>query len=149
MRSFFLPLDHQRVKEQTYRNVENGEIQVHRAAAYMIDSEREKRIAQRSCRYCFHFRGGEMSGQAFTNWACGVCGKENMHPNTGTPKVCAKCSCAHELCVRCGGDIEGRYKHKQKWAELTKEQTEEIRARDGRAISGHPEEPGEKGGGKG
>ena len=76
------------------------------------DGQREKRVAARQCRGCFYLDSG-LAGQAFTKWTCGLCGKEDMHHNTNTPKLCMECSQAFDLCAMCGGDIEMRCRTKR------------------------------------
>ncbi len=127
-RSFFSQLTHREVESDTYQMKEFGEERVRCAAAYILDANKEKRLKEFECKSCYYFRRGGMAGQAFWNWSCAVCGEDQMHHNTNTPRVCFSCCDTHQLCQRCGGDIEQR-RRKQKWVELTKEQIEEIRKR--------------------
>ena len=125
-RSFFLAISHRDVESTTYFMKEHGEQDVKDAAAYIIDATKEKRLKSHECKTCYYLRGGGMAGQSMWSWNCGVCGEDQLHHNTSTPKVCHKCCDQWGLCQRCGGDIEQR-KRKQKWPELTKEQIEAIR----------------------
>lgn len=68
------------------------------------DPERAKRLAQYTCALCWYASGG-MSGQAFSDWTCRVCGDKYSHPNTATPRVCHQCAEKHKLCHECGADM--------------------------------------------
>lgn len=103
-----IKIDEARVKELTYRNKEQAKFACERVNAFQSDAEKDKRLNQRQCAYCFYFNSSYLVGQAFTEWECGVCNKVELHPNTGTPKVCNECSIEHSLCVRCGADIHTR-----------------------------------------
>ncbi len=48
---------------------------------------------------------GLISGQAFTDWTCLKCGREDIHPNTGVPKICKNCSEEYNLCESCGQPV--------------------------------------------
>lgn len=73
-------------------------------------SERQLRISQNLCGYCYFLRGPRISGQAFWPWKCGVCTKEDTHHNTSTPRFCKVCAEEHGLCVDCGGTVTGKRK---------------------------------------
>lgn len=72
--------------------------------AAVFAETKEQRLARGTeCKLCRYLRGGRMSGQAFTDWKCRVCGKDATHPNTGTPAYCDSCCKTHGLCPTCGG----------------------------------------------
>lgn len=102
------------VANQSYRNREYADSAVARSMAFLLDKEKGNRLKQFECAYCFYFRGGRLSGQAFTSWKCAVCDKESMHGNTGVPRVCGDCAKTHSLCVECGGDV-----HLRSWRKPT------------------------------
>ena len=43
-----------------------------------------------------------IAGQAFTEWFCVECGKNDMHHNTHVPKYCKECSEKLNVCEMCG-----------------------------------------------
>lgn len=45
------------------------------------------------------------TGQMFTDWKCMVCKKKDTYANTAVPKVCERCGKKHNLCLRCGSNI--------------------------------------------
>lgn len=73
---------------------------------YETDKHKDRRLARQECRYCFHLRGGRISGQAFTDYTCRHCGETKMHPNTGTPRICPECAKAFKMCSCCGAPID-------------------------------------------
>jgi hypothetical protein len=81
------------------------------------DARRAVRLATGECPCCFYLRSGRVGGAAMTTWFCGVCGKQDMHGSTATPKLCRECSTTHELCRECGGDLAMRSRRKKPWAE--------------------------------
>lgn len=74
-------------------------------SSHQMDKDRDSRIKNNLCAYCFYFDSSRMAGQAFTEWCCDVCSKIHTHANTATPVVCDSCSKDHSLCVQCGRDI--------------------------------------------
>jgi hypothetical protein len=86
-----------------------------RARAYIAETERrvedsrtdacrEARLKARECRWCFY--RSSFAGQAFTDWNCWSCGKEDSHANTAVPRLCDTCADKLGLCVRCCADRE-------------------------------------------
>lgn len=82
------------------------------ALRYNADSERDERLKAHECPWCWYFRRGGLAGQAFTEWTCSGCGKEQRHPNTATPRLCVECAVKYGLCVECTGDLELRPRKK-------------------------------------
>lgn len=78
------------------------------------DLYREDRLASGQCRCCYYLKGDTVAGQAMTTWFCRLCGTRGLHANTNTPRLCEACSTTHELCRRCGADIDLR-KHRTDW----------------------------------
>ncbi len=93
------------VGERGYRNREQMDFSIARAMSYLLDNEKKKRIGALLCKTCF-YSGGRMAGQAFTEWNCRVCLKDQPDwPNTGTPLACEKCAREHNICKECGADL--------------------------------------------
>lgn len=57
------------------------------------------------CLKCYY--SGAMAGQAFTEYACSLCHKVELHHNTSTPILCLDCAKEKKLCANCGGTISG------------------------------------------
>lgn len=74
------------------------------AASFELDPEEEKRKKDLNCKRCYYSHG-RLAGQAFTDYKCRICDKENSHSNTAVPKICPQCSATFNLCVECGGSI--------------------------------------------
>lgn len=53
----------------------------------------------RKCQSCFDKK--ILVGQAFREYECKFCVVKTMHPNTGVPTLCPKCSKEHDLCSYC------------------------------------------------
>lgn len=103
-----IKIDEARVSEMSFRNKESAQFAVARSMAYLTDSEKAKRLSQNRCSYCFYMNGSKLAGQAFTEYNCGVCDKDLMHPNTAVPVACEDCAKKHCLCVDCGADLHLR-----------------------------------------
>jgi hypothetical protein len=83
-----------------------------KASVIAGDGNNERRLEAKKCARCFYIGGG-IAGRAFTGWACWLCGKDDMHPNTSVPRLCSDCSDAFGLCAHCGGDIEMKFRTKR------------------------------------
>lgn len=82
--------------------------QLDKALLLATDADSVKRKAAHECCGCW-YSGPRISGQAFTDWKCDLCGEpQQMHHNTDTPRVCEVCAEAYGVCVSCGGDIDMR-----------------------------------------
>lgn len=98
------------VANEGYRNREQMDILIARAMSYLMDSEKSKRLHAGLCSCCF-YKGSGLAGQAFTEWNCRVCLKDQPSwPNTATPLACDKCSEKYKLCKTCGADLYLRVK---------------------------------------
>ena len=58
------------------------------------------------CKKCYWDNKGMVSGQAFTDFECALCGRTDMWHNTDVPKFCRECSEKFNMCQRCGADME-------------------------------------------
>lgn len=85
-----------------------------KALALAGDAEHVRRRATRQCRHCFYRVSVAIACQAFTTWKCAHCDHEAQHSNSATPRVCAECAGAFELCTACGGDVEMRFRQRVK-----------------------------------
>jgi hypothetical protein len=64
------------------------------------DPRQKERLARHECKACYYTV--RFTGQAFTRYTCKMCGKEDMHHNTGVPMLCANCADKNVLCAQCG-----------------------------------------------
>ena len=108
-----------RVSELSFRHKEYAQFKIARALAYLIDKDKSARLKALTCSYCFYFNSGSLAGQAFTEWTCEVCEKDQMHSNTGVPIACDACAKRHSLCKECGSDLHGRCRRKGSLPEAT------------------------------
>lgn len=70
------------------------------------DPDRAERRKVSQCVNCYY--GSRIGGQAFTNRDCMSCGAEQTYSSTATDVLCMPCAHKHQLCKRCGGDVELR-----------------------------------------
>jgi len=70
------------------------------------DDQQDKRLKNLKCKCCYYLKGDMISGQAFTTSQCENCGVDISNPTTSTNKICEKCSKEHNLCVKCGGNLD-------------------------------------------
>lgn len=75
------------------------------ANAIQNDTKKEERLQQAECKACFYLRG-RIGGNVMTNVDCSACGKQMHFSNTSVDTVCKDCAKKHNLCKRCGGDID-------------------------------------------
>lgn len=75
------------------------------------DAELRKRLHE--CPVCFYLTSG-MAGQSFTKYTCALCDETNTHPDTGVPKICARCAKEQDLCCRCLGTVTGKLRRAHK-----------------------------------
>lgn len=86
-------------------NKERIDFSVARAMNLLTDPDKKKRREQGLCSWCY-YDGGRMAGQAFTDWNCRACLKDQpAWPNTGHPLICDQCCKRHTLCRECGADL--------------------------------------------
>ena len=102
------------IAEANHRARHYVDLYASRALKLLHDPDRAKRLEAGECVACFYLRGDRICGQAFTEWECGQCGKQDMHSNTGTPKFCADCSWKYCVCTQCGADLGLRPRRKIK-----------------------------------
>lgn len=81
---------------------------------FEADPNRELRLETAlECKSCFYLHRSRVGGAAMTYWTCGVCGKEDLHGSTATPRVCISCAKEHQLCRNCGGDLHMRERRRK------------------------------------
>ena len=98
------PLDLYMVQSTTERHLAYIAETERRTEECRTDSRREARQKDRECRWCFYRSG--MAGQAFTDWTCWSCGKEDQSSTTSHPRLCVECADKLGLCERCCADRE-------------------------------------------
>lgn len=69
------------------------------------DPDREDRLSKNLCPVCF-YRNGEMHMNAFYEKDCDICGFEMKFSTSCTGAVCMYCAGVHEICNRCGADVD-------------------------------------------
>ena len=62
------------------------------------------------CIECEMKNKGMISGQAFTEYTCKICGHIDVHHNTAVPSYCLECSKKYNICEYCGKEIHGKKK---------------------------------------
>jgi hypothetical protein len=91
----------------TDRAADSVQRMIETAERAQADRDREKRLAEGLCRYCFYVRG-TLAGAACTSQPCADCGTVQHFGSTATDALCPDCANKHSLCKRCGGDREMR-----------------------------------------
>lgn len=76
------------------------------------DADKEKRLEQNLCSYCYYMASDRIGGAAFTNRDCGICDKEMVFSSTCTDDLCGECASENDLCCRCGGEISMKVRRK-------------------------------------
>ena len=98
------------VAHQGSRNKDRIDSSVAKAMKYLTDPDKKKRLERCRCLACF-YSGPSLSGQAFTEWNCRVCLKDqSMWPNTNPPLSCEDCAKKFKICLICGADLHLRVK---------------------------------------
>jgi len=77
-----------------------------RAKRLQEDPQRAERLAEQECRSCFYLARGGMVQPGFTKSDCVCCSKTMEFSTTRADRTCMPCAHEHQLCKRCGGDIE-------------------------------------------
>lgn len=72
---------------------------------FELDLYEDQRLKKQECKTCYYLKNS-MAGQAFTKYACGNCGKEQMYHNTNTPRYCEECAKEFNVCIRCGAELK-------------------------------------------
>lgn len=76
-----------------------------------IDPQRQKRLAQHECPFCF-YAAGRGGGCAMTERQCGHCDNLVRACGTNIDALCPECAGQLGLCCHCGGDIESKLRRK-------------------------------------
>jgi len=92
----------------TYRARHRTEEFLEKARRATADSERADRLKAQLCVCCFYIAYPRIGGAALTTQPCGACQKPQVYASTATDVLCVECARSHELCKRCGADIELR-----------------------------------------
>lgn len=69
------------------------------------DIDREWRLKEQTCLGCYYLTSG-LAGSGFTEYTCGICNRSEQYHNTAVPKFCRPCAMQHEICRRCGADMQ-------------------------------------------
>ena len=97
-----------KIQSATQRAKEYADDTISRTKRYLVeDEDKDRRIAEGFCKWCWYRRRGSLAGQAFTEYTCHRCDQNLMHPNTGVPVLCPACAKETALCCSCCGDIHG------------------------------------------
>jgi hypothetical protein len=102
----------ERVNHASATGQDRVNLALSKAAVLAGDGQKERRLAERECAWCFYLRS-KLAGQAFTRWQCMLCEDEHQHSNTAVPRLCSTCSDTFGLCVSCGGDLDMRFRTKR------------------------------------
>lgn len=82
-----------------------------RAQYLDVDACEHDRRREQLCPMCFYLPV-RLAGQAMTERPCGICGRHVMYGSTATDVLCPECAQQHELCKRCGADLDLRQNRK-------------------------------------
>lgn len=101
------------VQSATQRAKDNREDLIAKVEHLLVhDRDATQRLTDGFCQWCWYRRTVLAVGQAFTDYACRICGVEYTHPNTGVPQLCGSCGNNADLCRACCGDLYGRRRSK-------------------------------------
>lgn len=81
-----------------------------RAATFLLDPQKEKRIQAQLCIPCFYVE--RIGGATMTFQDCADCGVEQCFGSTDTDMLCLTCARKNVLCRHCGGDINMKVRRK-------------------------------------
>ena len=98
-------VDQDYIDRQTHWANCEAETLIKNVSEFQSDSRQENRKKIHECKRCFYLRGSTIAGQAFTDQDCGICSQTMTFGNTDTNVVCYPCAENHDLCVKCGGNI--------------------------------------------
>lgn len=87
---------------------------IKRAKEIELDTLKAERIKACECKACFY--SDRIGGAAITSRPCMCCNEMQHYGSTATNTLCKPCATKHDLCKRCGGDIELRVR-RRKWPE--------------------------------
>ena len=73
-----------------------------------LDAEKMQRLEAQLCPACWYLSHDIISGQAFTDWTCKLCGTKETYSNTNTPQLCKVCAQRFGLCISCGGTLDNK-----------------------------------------
>jgi hypothetical protein len=104
-------MDPEAVLQQTRTQLGRKADYLHRAQYLDVDAVQFDRWREQLCPICFYLPV-RIAGQAMTERPCGICGRFVMYGNTATDVLCPECAQRHELCKRCGADIDLRHNRK-------------------------------------
>ncbi len=76
------------------------------------DPDKESRVSEQLCKWCYYHGRRLLTGQAFTSYKCISCSQDHSHPNTGVPSLCMTCAAAYKLCKQCCAAMNGRERKK-------------------------------------
>jgi hypothetical protein len=98
-------VDKDYIDRQTYWANREADDLIKSTSNFQNDSESESRLKLQLCKRCFYLRKGSIACQAFCDQDCGICGKTNTFSSSETDVLCFPCSKAHELCIKCGCNL--------------------------------------------
>ena len=105
-------IDKDYITRTTTNKLEYVEFTRERLKNFDSDSNKENRLKEQECKYCYYMRDG-IATQAFVEWVCGICNTKQHWHNGAHPRVCRECATKHNLCMYCGADIDLREKRRK------------------------------------
>lgn len=99
-------INEETVKETSFWKKRAADDLCLRVEKYQKDEQKDQRVNQSLCKYCFYLQQPSLAMQSFWEWNCGVCDKPSMASSSATPLVCKECSQEHHLCQECGSNLD-------------------------------------------
>lgn len=98
-------MDPEAVLQQTRRQLGRKADYLYKAQYLDADVNLLDRWDEQLCQLCFYLPD-QIAGHAMTERPCGICGRHVTYGSTLTDVLCLSCAVKHELCKRCGADID-------------------------------------------
>ena len=101
-----MKVDKARVSSQTHWAKKGVRKHIEASERAKYDVERDKRLEENLCPFCFYIHTSRIGGAAITTKPCGVCGKDMTFSSTSTDDVCPECAKEHGICKRCASVVD-------------------------------------------
>ena len=99
-------VDQKHIDRQNFYAKQEASKLIESVSNFQTDLHKENRKKLQQCKRCFYLRNGTIACQAFCDQDCGICSKTMSFSSSDTNIVCDSCAASHNLCAKCGADMD-------------------------------------------
>lgn len=99
-----MKLNPETIKKNTKYAQWDAKEKIENVKRYETDPEKERRTKLQECKGCYYLKNAG-AFQALTDYHCENCHQVNTHNDSRIPNYCKNCAKTHQVCRRCGSNM--------------------------------------------